>query len=224
MRILQEFANYLRRYKFFFQAFHPSLQNWLPFYWSGFCQTSRFTYVLDAIGDLGQVWKGMKSELRTKIRKAEKDGRIVGLGTPEQVFDSMKKSFARQGLRMPVSRQYLVQLAKAAVENGAGICLNVVDGAGEVQAATFIAWDEHRAYYVAGGMDMDGRSSGAGPLMLWHSICFAALRTPAFDFMGSILEPVSRYNATFGATQVPYSQVYKFPLAARVYLSARGKL
>lgn len=224
MRILQEFANRVRTYTFFFQGFHPSLQNWLPFYWNGFRQTSRFTYVIEGISDLRRVWDNMKPELRTKIRKAEKQGLSVTPGDPENVLDAMRKSFSRQALSSPVSRAHLVRVANAASENGAGICLSAVDSAGRVHAATFVAWDQHRAYYVAGGVDPEGRISGAGPLLLWRSICFAAERSRAFDFMGSMLEPVCRYNSTFGAMQVPYSQVYKFPLAARIYLSAQGKV
>ncbi|HXY04538.1 MAG TPA: hypothetical protein VEI49_13280, partial [Terriglobales bacterium] len=47
MEVLSAFAKELAKFRVFFQAFHPSLHNWSPFYWNGFSQTSRATQVLD---------------------------------------------------------------------------------------------------------------------------------------------------------------------------------
>src|SRR5689334_24058521 len=55
LKILRAFATQLSRYKLFFQAFHPSSSNWLPFYWSGFRQTTRYTYVIEDLTDLNRV-------------------------------------------------------------------------------------------------------------------------------------------------------------------------
>src|SRR6185369_16639190 len=85
-RILRAFATQLARYKIFFQAFHPSLTNWLPFYWSGFRQTTRFTQVLDDLSDLGRVWQGMSESTRRNIKKAERAGLSVVPCGIEEVY------------------------------------------------------------------------------------------------------------------------------------------
>ena len=61
------------------------------------------------------------------------------------------------------------------------------------------------AYYLMGGGDPALRNSGATALVLWSAIQFAASVAPAFDFEGSMLEPVERFVRAFGARPESYS-------------------
>ena len=51
---------------------HWSFKNWMPFYWKGFTQTTRYTYQIRDIQNLDKVWDGFDQKIRTDIRKAEK--------------------------------------------------------------------------------------------------------------------------------------------------------
>jgi hypothetical protein len=221
MEILRTFAGYLSGQILFYQRFHPSLGNWLPFYWAGFKQSARCTYVLD---DLHAVWDGMAPNIRTKIRKAEKSGITVGPCTIGDVFETAVKVFARQNSKASFAREHLERLDIAAREHHAGACFAARDGQGRTHAATFIVWDRKRCYYLAGGADPELRQSGAQSLLVWHSIQFGAERSEVFDFEGSMLEPVEQFFRAFGAKQVPYHQILKVPPALRVVLDWSGKL
>ena len=69
--------------------------------------------------------------------------------------------------------------------------------------------------------DSSLRSSGATSLMVWHLIRFTAERSAIFDFDGSVLQPVERFFRGFGAKQVPYHWIMKFPFWLRAYLRAK---
>ena len=224
MEILSIFAEHLTKEKIFYQCFHPDLTNWLPFLWKGFRQTSGFTYVLDDLTDLDTIWQGMESELRNVIRKAEKLQITVQPCSPDTVYELSRKTFSRQGLSIPYRRDYLERLIQAAHVNDAGACLAAVDKTERVHAATLLIWDPKRTYYLVSGGDPDLRSSGAQSLLLWHSIQLASTRSTVFDFEGSVLEGVERVFRAFGARQVPYHRIMKFPLWLHTYLLASKRI
>lgn len=224
MEILSVFANYLAKERVFYQCFHPDLANWLPFLWNGFRQTSRVTYVLDNLTDLDAIWDEIEKKMRATIKKAQNLGIEVQECSLDTVFQLCAKTFGRQGLAVPFNRDYFARLVESAQANNSGECLAAVDKQGQVHAATLLVWDQKRAYYLVGGGDPDLRSSGAQCLLSWESIRFASTRSAAFDFEGSMLEPVERVFRAFGAKQVPYNCIMKFPLWLRTYLLASKRI
>lgn len=223
-KILRAFAVQLSRYRLFFQAFHPGLSNWLPFYWSGFRQTTRFTYVLDDLRDLSRVWHGMSESARGQVTKAQRAGLAVVPCGIEEVYRCECLSYLRQGRMPPHSESLLKGVHHAAKDNGSGACFAVVDRQGTVNSACLLVWDRNRAYDLVCGADSKLRNSGAHSLGVWNAIQFAAQRSRAFDFAGSVIEGIERFNRNFGATQVPYNYVMKAPVLAHACLQFAGKL
>jgi Acetyltransferase (GNAT) domain len=224
MDILSIFARYLSKERLFFQAFHPSLQNWLPFYWNGFRQTSRVTYILDDLQSLDSVWAAMHRNIRCEIKKAQKLGIVISPCGAECIFETISKTFCRQHLRLPYSQQYFSSLFNAATQNNTGAGFAARDREGRVHAAAFLIWDHKAAYYLAGGGDPALRSSGATSLLVWNLIQFAARCSTRFDFEGSVIQSVERFFRSFGARQTPYNHITKFPAWARVGLTLSGKI
>ena len=83
------------------QDFHPSLSNWLPFYWRGFRQTTRYTYTLD-LADATALEAGLAADYRNnKIPKARQLVRL-DTETPLDAFYRVHNlSFERKNLRPP---------------------------------------------------------------------------------------------------------------------------
>jgi len=224
MAILKKFANVLVKYKVFLQNFSPNLQNWLPFYWRGFKQTTRFTYALDDLTDLEEIWKGFRENIRTDIRKAQKQKVTVDQCRFEDAFCVFEKNWQRQkGSKPPYTKEYLLKLYSTAKHNDSGECFAARGSDKRIHAAAFLIWDSKRAYYLVGGGDPDLRNSGATSLLIWHLIQFAAQRSKVFDFEGSVIEPIERFFRAFGASQIPYNTIYKLPLYLEILQSIRGK-
>jgi len=223
-RILRAFAAQLARYKLFFQAFHPSLTNWLPFYWSGFRQTTRFTNVLDDLSDMDRVWQGMSESTRRKIKKGERAGlNVVPCGI-EEVYKCECQSFLHQGTRPSHSESLLRNLYGSAKDNDSGACFAVVDREGTTCSAWFLVWDRNRAYDLVGGIDRELKNHGANAFGRWDAIRFIAPRSRVFDFAGSVVEGIERFNRSFGAKQVPYNYLMKAPTLVNCCLQFAGKL
>jgi hypothetical protein len=222
--ILDVFARRLSAERVFLQRFHPSLGNWLPFYWRGFAQTSKVTYLLDDLTNPERIWHDMRENLRREIRKAEKRGVVVLPCESDVVIAAMRKTYARQGLQPTDDTNLLRRLYAAAQAANAGQCFAAQGADGNVNAAAVLVWDQRRAYYLAGGGDPELRTSGATSLLMWHMIQFAAARSAAFDFEGSHVEPIERFFRAFGARQMCYHQITKMPRWMRAALVLAGKL
>lgn len=208
--LMQELIDSLPSHDLFHQSFDPEIKWWLPFYWRGFQQTTRYTYRLMELGDLASLWLGVRENIRREIRKAEKR---VEVRTDLDIDDFARvwaMTFARQGQRLPVRLQVLRRLDWACELHRCRRIFFAVDVGGKIHAAAYIVWNADRAYYLMGGADPDLRQSGAASLVLWEAIQFASTVSKQFDFEGSMIEPVERFFRAFGGQYVPYSTVSKF--------------
>lgn len=221
--ILDAFAQRLAQESVFIQAFHPSIQNWLPFYWRGFTQTTHYTYVLDDLTSLSDIWDGIEKDRRTNIRKARRLGITVRECGPEDVYQAANASFERQNRKCPYTLEYLSRLYEAARAQDAGVCMAAADRNGKIHAAEFFVWDAKRGYRLAGGHDTALGPSGGAVLLAWTLIEFAAARTAIFDFEGSMRKPIEASFRSFGARRVGYQRIVKMPGWMRMGLCAAGR-
>jgi len=208
-------------FDYFSQNFHYSIQNWLPFYWKGFSQTTRYTYTLNNLTDLDSLWADFQENIRREIRKAKKKI-VVRSDLSLQKFIYLNElTFKRQGIDLPYTKELVHRIDKACIDHQSRKIFFAEDSQGVIQAAIYIIWDQKSAYYLMGGSDPDLRNSGANSLLMWEAIKFASTVTQSFDFEGSMIEPVERFFRAFGAKQVPYFQVSKMSKRAKVLATGR---
>jgi lipid II:glycine glycyltransferase (peptidoglycan interpeptide bridge formation enzyme) len=196
----------------FHQNFHENFTDWLPFYWQGFTQTTRYTYVLEDLSDVNVLWNNMRQECRTEIRKAKKLGIQIkddlDLG---QFLNLNRKTFARQGKEPLAGEELVYRLDQACVSNAGRKIFAGVDAQGRVHAAVYVAWSGDTAYALMGGSDPELRQSGAYKLAFWEAVLFASSIVRRFDFMGSMLPQVELGLRIFGPRQLPYFSISKVP-------------
>ena len=223
--ICQQFAEELRRYPHFLQNFAYDITDWLPFYWAGYKQTTRYTYLLNLITDETEVWRNMNPNIRRNILKARDKLRLsIRRGIPvRQLLEIQEYTFKRQHLRNKSDTHVLERLVDICRKRGQGDIWGGYDQEGHLHAAAFVVWQPRSAYYIAGGGDPAYRASGAQSLVLWEAICHASSFTDRFDFEGSMLPGVERFFRGFGAIQTPYFTISKGKLSlldrARMKLS-----
>ncbi len=195
----------------FTQNFHFTIGNWLPFFWRGFQQTTRYTYRLPELENEEELWKGLTESTRREIRKATKRFKLnVRNDLAFDVFWELnRKTFERQGKAVPYTRELVERLDSACIQRGCRSIWVAEDAQKNHHAAVYIVWDENCAYYLMGGADTSLRNSGAFTLAMWEAIRHAAAVTKQFDFEGSMLEPVEHFFRGFGSLQTPYFHITK---------------
>lgn len=216
--LMEALIEQLPEYDHFSQNWHHSQSNWLPFYWKGFSQTTRYTYRIESLDrcDEETLWTGLQQNIRTDIKKA-RNRAGVAVSTDKSISDFLKLNdmvFQRQGKKTPYSQTAVRKVDEAA---GARECRKIFiaeDEQGRHHAGVYLIWDQNSAYYLMGGGDPDLRSSGATSLCMWEAIKFASTVTKCFDFEGSMLEPVERFFRSFGAVQTSYHNISRTPSRA----------
>ena len=208
---------------YFSQYFHHSVTNWLPFYWQGFEQTTRYTYVIEALEDLERVWSHFSKKLRWEIRKAQKQLAVrTDVEDIERFLDINALTFKRQGLDVPYNRDVVRRLDAACTKHQARRMFFAEDAQGRIHAVLYFVWDKNSTYALMGGSDPDLRSSGADSLLTWEAIRFAATIGNTFNLAGSMIESVERFNRAFGGMQTPYFHVTRFSRRMRFLVAGRG--
>jgi lipid II:glycine glycyltransferase (peptidoglycan interpeptide bridge formation enzyme) len=212
-RLMRELIHQFPKFDLFEQYFHPSIKSWLPFLWEKFEGTIRYTFKINLEEDLEKIFSRLHGGYRnSNIPKAKTIVQISTDRSLEDFYKTQQKTFDRQNLSMPFSFEVLKKLDLALEKNNARKIFFAVDEEDQIHSVVYLIWDKNTAYYLMAGDDPDLRNSGAGIWTTWHSIKYAKeiLGKKDFDFLGSMIEPITRVRRNFGAEQVPYFEIKKY--------------
>jgi hypothetical protein len=221
--ICQKFAETVKGYSYFSQSFCYTVTDWLPFYWNGCSQTTRYTYLLKDLHDTHRLWANICKTKQRYIRQAMKKHHLtVRTGVPTAEFLRLNALvFERQEIA-PYHHNVLRKLIDTATDRGQAAVWGAYDEADRLHAALFVVRQGATAYYIAGGSEPVFRHTHATCLLFWKVLCEVA-DCDVFDFEGSMIQGVERFFREFGAVQTPYFTVYKGQLTllrrARIKLS-----
>ncbi len=196
----------------FQQDLNYTVTNWLPLYWRGFRQTTRYSYTLSLESSEASIFNNISRKYRQKIRGAEGKLVVVSDRPVAALLRLVDLSFARQGLATPLTRAFFFLLYDALSSRGLCRLFFAVDPASNaVHSAALLAWDSGSAYYLVSGDDPALRASGSALLLKWAAIRYAknTLKVPIFDFEGSMIRAIEVGRRDFGAQQKPYFRVQR---------------
>ena len=143
------------------QSWDFKYRNWLPFYWKGCNQTTRYTYRIEATSDFELLKSNMRENLKREFRKATKRYNLkIETAGIEEVLELNRMTFNRQGRRPPDSETIIKSIYELCCEQGCGMALVASDGQGAKHATALVVWDNNCMYYLVGGGDPKLRNSG----------------------------------------------------------------
>lgn len=200
-KIISELISLLPKFHYFKQKFHHQYQNWLPFYWHGFTQTSNYTYVIEDTSNLYKVFDEFNGSTKRQVKKAEKILRVSESNDLEKFYEINKKSFEKNSMKIPYSFSFVKRLDEALHNHAARKILLATDEDNNLHAAIYLVYDSNSVYYLMGGIDNAFSSSGAQSLLMWKGIQLASQLGNTFDFEGSMIKQVERFFRSFGAQQ-----------------------
>lgn len=190
------------------QQYHPSFENWLPFFWNGYSALPRYTYVIEDTADLDAVWAGLSSGYRKNVKKGQRNGAMRESVDPSAFYDEHAKVFERQGLPVPFSRTLWTKLHEAAEANGSCRMLSsdTMDG---IASVLFLVWDEKSVYHLLGGTMPGFNGLETYNALTWEGIRTAHEKGLSYDFEGSMIRRISKSFREFGGKPKPYFRIRK---------------
>ena len=208
IKLLQQLES--RKPTFFLQRFSPQITNWLPFYWAGYKQTTRYTYRIEDISDLQRVFDGFDVEKRQrKIRRYEQSTTVRYDMSASDFADFHNRYWMAKGEKDVLSVSFITDVCQTAINRGNGVISSLYDDENRLLAARFVVYDDKCAYSLMSAQDMNLHKSGHSETLFWALIKYLSDKTKTFDFEGSMDEGVEYVYRSFGTKQTPYFEVSK---------------
>ena len=212
-KICAQLIEQLPKKALFQQNFHYNFTDWLPFFWAGFEQSTKYSYVLKDISDLDHTLQNISSNYRNnKIRKAQQIVQTVSNRSIKDFYEVAMMPFQRQKLPLPFGFEFFKKYDQAMQYHNARHLLFAVDEKEQIHSVAYLLVDHDRVYFHLAGDHPDLRKSGAAVLLIWEAIKFTKneLGLNIFDFEGSMIQPIERVRREFGAVQQPYFEIKKY--------------
>ena len=210
-RIMQSLIEQLPRFDSFCQTLNKGFSNWLPFYWSGFSQSTEYTYVVHGLDDLGGVWNQLESARRKHCKQAAERFILREELSVDAFLILHKMTLENRGVDQSFTDDCLRRIDSACVAHNRRKIQIVVDEAGRHCAGTYTVWDNNCAYALMKGSDPNMQQSNAASFCQWEAIKFSSLVAPMYDFLGNMNSSIEPYVRSFGAKQTPVFTISKTP-------------
>lgn len=213
----------------YIQNFTVEIQNWLPFYWKGFRQTTRYTYRILDISNPEAAIANFSSGKRGNRNHALRAGLTVKFDlSAKDFYENHAMTLKKQGKEISYTQETLSKIMDAVYAHHCGRSIYAVDADNNIHAALLIVWDSNCGFYLINTVDPDFRDSGAAAMLVGEVLKYLApLGIRQFDFEGSMIEMVEKSYRQFGTNQLPYftisKEYYTSPLI-RVYKKAESLL
>lgn len=179
----------------------------------GFESVLKFeTYALDLTIGLESLWDNLKSECRSRIRKAEKLGLEVRLEQDDSFLEDYwamsVETFALTHIQPMFTRPFITEVWRRMHAAG-DVCTLSAFQNGERIAALVLPYDGNSMFYWTGASWVRCRSIPAHNLLHWKAIEHAVqLGLKRYDFI-STLGGAGRFKRTFGPQTVWASTQYE---------------
>jgi len=204
--IYNEIIDKLPKHDHFVINFDWKYKNWLPFYWRGFKQTTRYTYIIDNIRDHNYVYA------KYKVQKVQKAKKILTLN-----FDLSKSDFysyfhdvvRERGDKMLFSEELFYRLYDTIYAHNAGRVFYCVDVNDNIHAINLTIWDSECAYYLLAMRKKEYNTSGGTEFLVDETIKYVDKYVNKFDFEGSMIKGVEESFRYYGSHQTEYYTIYK---------------
>lgn len=212
LKAMRTFAQHMPRAARTMLHLAPHSGSWLPFYWAGFRQTTRYTYQIDLTASQEELWSGVARKQRQLIRRGQQEVTITENGPwIEEVYRGLQATLSRHKVPVPLSTTQWQQLTSWLRAEDQGRLYSALSADGQPTGHVFMVWDDRTAYFLISTAPQGRMSDNfTMPTLVWHVVRAAAARgCQTFDFEGSMLQGVGRFFRSFGALPVPYHRLTK---------------
>jgi hypothetical protein len=179
--------------------------------------TQKHCQYIDLNISFESIKSGYSSNLIRNLKKAEKNNLELKINSEvKNVITLFKKGKGGKLEEMkPKTFLHLEKLLKAIIKNKSGKIYNAYFENQLIASACF-AWSNNRIIYIKGGSTELGREKGAMHFIMDAVIKEFSNTEKVFDFGGSNITEVARFNKNFGSSDYVYSCLKKNSLPSYI--------
>ena len=144
--IMVQLIDQLPQFDLFVQNFHHSITNWLPFYWAHFSQTTRYTYIIEELSDINDIYANLYSSTKRHINNAKMILRIKENCDLELVYRINKNTLQKSQCSLDYSFDLLKRIDDSCIKNNCRKIIYAEDENHNVHAVIYLVWDNNNIY------------------------------------------------------------------------------
>lgn len=201
----------------YMQCFPPEVSNWLPFYWKGYRQTTRYTYRFDPLRPVAELMELAQPQRRKRISLLEEECLLDRQVEVEEFVPFHHDYYLRKAGHNLVPADLVRRLCNEALGRGNALLYGLRDKNGCLLVADFVVFDHRCAHSLLSGMSDDAPRNST-TLLFWKIIDAIVGRCQCFDFEGSMDPGIEQFFRSFGTVQTPYHCVYRSRLPLLAHL------
>ncbi len=210
-RIIRSLVKELENKKidFYSQNHTLTFTNWLPFYWNGYQQTTRYTYQIKDISDPKECFRNFSYANKSHINKTKEKLHLSKEISFKEFYRGLTEYYLNKNQKVQYPASYLENIYRKTKEKKQGAFFSVIDNQNEIHASLFIVWDNKTAYNLVSYINPKYKNSGGSTLVVFEAIKALSNKVKIFDFEGSMIQRVEKSSRQFGTVQVPYFNITK---------------
>lgn len=197
------------KFSYYNQNYNTNFKNWLPLYWSGFKQTTRYSYQIKDISDPEKCYQNFDYSKQKQIKKCIDSLHTIEINDDE-FYDLLVLNYKEKKQEVLFSRNFFKRLYKACMDHQQGKIVAVADEQENIHAALFIVYDNFISYDLISAIHPDFKSSGGSTLVVYEAIKQMSKLVKTFDFEGSMDQKIENSFSKFGTVQTAYFNIAKF--------------
>lgn len=209
MKLIDLLISEIEDYKSFYMQFHYNFTNWLPFYWRGYKQTTRYTYIIPDLNNIDNVFSFFSRRKKRDIKKAKE---IVEIKTDILVSDFYnhhKLSLRKNNKNIKYLYNDFKRVYEEAYFRSSGKSWYSIDKNGNICSIIFVIFDKNSAYYLVSSIDPSFKNNGSISLLIWNAMNYFSKKVKIWNFEGSMKKNIEESFRQFGGIQVPYFLITK---------------
>lgn len=214
----------LPRFDRFDILFDARYKNWRAFYNRGFSQQTRYSYVVRSDGfDGNEFLQSMGKSRRRGIKNAGNNLSIEKGISFNTYWDFFESSYRQRERKLTYTREQFKSFFDAVITHEASEVFVARDTIGNICAVDILVFDGRRAYSMFGTFDPT-KQKASDSLITFEGIVCATKSGKDFDFEGSMIPSVARYNMEFNAELEPYFEITKYSPRKRLYMNLKESI
>lgn len=209
-KIYNQIIELLPKFDLFLINFDQGYKNWLPFYWAGFQQTTRYSYRLSNLKDIDTIFSNFDKAKRQKVKRGMENFILCYDLSLDDFYNYFENVIHSRGGKVSYTKDLLSSIYRAVYEHNSGRVLYCRDKkTGEIGAIQLLVYDSTCCYCLEGIREKKFNTSGSTEYLLYECIKYASQFVDIFDFEGSMIKGVEESYRTYGAIQTEYYSISK---------------
>lgn len=192
----------------FRQNFFYKFDNWLPFYWSGFSQTTRYSYQID-FNKIPNFYENFHKSKKYEIQQSKKKVDVIKSLDYKLYYELMVRNLENRNKKITFSFELFENISKSAIKKDSCMFFFAKDNTNTIFAGLMLLYDSSISYNLS--MTINPKvNRNAMSLLIYKSIEYAKNRSEIFDFEGSMIKSIEHVYSKFTSTRKSYYTISKY--------------